>query len=337
MTRVWLLACVCLSLGTLALGAGCGPKVPQHNGYKTKSPWKKAKPITLTDNAGKAKGTLDYAAYKRARWYTVTLPEDGDLNLSLSFSPTDDAGAATVAMEVLDSGYHVISEDEDAPLVAPDEPGDDGDDADAEGDDDEDEDDDEDSGSEESESTQKTRALDALAPGTYYIHLFLTKRLDAADYELQLAYTPMPVEPKTNFPKNVAWVPPLATVPVADDAPDMTPPEPPKPPPCKPKNSKKCKKAPKPPKPPKPPQIPTTPTTMVSADVVAAEAGSGGGSDITINAGTDDGLSVGRKGSLKGVKNGNFQLTSCTAHACKAHVKASPEEVKHSSMAVKIP
>jgi hypothetical protein len=337
MVRV-LVACVSLTLGLSV--AACGPKVPQHAGYKTKSPWKKAKPIKLENGEGKAKGTLDYADYKRAKWYTLDLPEDGDLNLSLSFSPTDDEGAATVAMEVLDAGYNVISEDEDAPLVARDDDGDGDGDGDGEDGEDEDEDDEEeDSGDDESENTQKTRALDSLTPGRYYIHLFVTKRLDAAEFELQLTYTPVPVQPKTNFPKNVAFVSALPTVPVADDAPaPSTPPEPDKPKPCKPKGSKKCKKPPKPPKPPKPEPEVTTPTTTVSADVVAAEAGaSGSGTDITINAGTNDGLSVGRKGKLSGVKNGGFSLTSCTANACKAHVKASPEEVKHSSMSVKIP
>src|SRR5687768_16963027 len=129
-----LAACVSVSLSLCV--AACGPKVPQHNGYKTKSPWKKAKPIKLDDKLqGTAKGELDYADYKRAKWLYVDVPENGDLSLSLAFTPTDDAGDATVAMEVLDPVWNVISEDEDAPLVEPEKTIDD---------DDEDEDDEDD-------------------------------------------------------------------------------------------------------------------------------------------------------------------------------------------------
>src|SRR5690242_13413276 len=99
MVRV-LAACGVLWLGLL-FGA-CGPKVPQHAGYKTKSPWKKSKPLTLDDKmSAKAKGELDYGEYKRAKWYYLDLTTDGTLDLAMQFTPTDDAGDATVAMEVL--------------------------------------------------------------------------------------------------------------------------------------------------------------------------------------------------------------------------------------------
>ena len=332
MTRLWMAVCVFLSLGLLA----CGPKVPQHSGYKTKAPWKKAKPFALTDGQGKVKGTLDYADYKRAKWYALDLPSNGDLNLDLQFEPTDDAGDATVAMEVLDSTYHVISEDEDAPLVAPDK--EDGDDeAEEEEDDEEEEEDDDDGG--EGENTQKVRGLDSLPPGRYYIHLFVTKRMDSAEFTLQAAFTPMEAAIKTNFPKSVAWVPSLPQVPVADDAPDQ---------PVKKDDKKDDKKGggkkhgggkkvkPVPEETPEDPP-PETGKTAVNADVVDVSPNDSGGSTITFNAGTNDGLAAGRKGTLKGVKNGSFSISSCTANACKASVKASADEVKKSSMTVKIP
>ena len=326
MMRVWLGACVFLSL---VLVAACGPKVPQHGGYKTKSPWKKAKPITLTDGAGNAKGSLDYADYKRAKWYTVDLPEDGDLNLNLSFEPTDAAGDATVAMEVLDANYHVISEDPDAPLKAA-KDADDGDDGEDDAEEEDDEDEDDDGG--ESDNMQKAREIPALHPGRYYIHLFVTKRLDAADYKLAVSYIPVATTPKTDFPRDVAWVPALPTVPVADDAPDTKKDEPPPPKKCK---GKKCPKKPKPDKPDPEPET-TGGKQAVYADIVAVD-GDDTGATITINVGTADGVDAGRKGSLKGVKNGSFSLSSCSAHACKAHLKASAEEIKHSSMSVKLP
>jgi hypothetical protein len=327
MMRVSLIACVFVSL------AACGAKVPTGNGYSTRTPWKKAKSIELTDNAGKVKGHLSYADAKRARWYILDLPEDGDVNLNMSFAPTDDAGDSSVALEVLNANYKVISEDPDFPLqAAKHDPG--------EGDDDSAEEGDDDGGGGDSESTQKTRALDELNKGRYYVHVFVNKRLDQADFELQVAYTPMPKTPVTNFPKNVAWAPTLAQVPVIDDAP---PPPPPPPPPCK-KHDRHCKTGgggghtthtgtgnPPPPPPPPPP-----PGGTVNGDVVAASASSGGGTDITINRGTNDQLGPGRRGAIDGLKNGTFSISSCNERTCKATVKASVTDVKSSSMSVTI-
>lgn len=323
--RVCLAACASLSLG-VALAA-CGPKVPQGNGYSTRTPWKKTKPITLTDNAGKAKGHLSYAEGKRAKWYTLDLAEEGDANLNLSFSPTDEAGDATVALEVLDHNYKVISEDPDAPLkpVAKDPDDDDG------GDSAEEEDDDEDGGGggDEGDATQKTRALDSLAPGRYYVHLFVTKRMDQADYELQVAFTPMPSAPKTDYPHDVAWVPALPVVPPEDDAPaPVTPPKPPHHP-CK----KHCGSKPPPVD---TPPVDTPPAGTVTGDVIVANA-NGSGTDITINRGTADGLAPGRKGTLSGVKKGGFVLSSCAEHSCKATIQgATVTEVKSTGMSVTI-
>jgi hypothetical protein len=321
-----LVACVSVSLG-LGLVA-CGSKVPKHNGYKTKSPWKKAKPIALDDKLqGTAKGELDYADYKRAKWLYVDVPEDGDLNLALAFTPTDDAGDSTVAMEVLDPGWNVISEDEDAPLVAPEkEKSDDGEEEGEEDEDEDEEEDDDDSGS--GGDTQKVRSLSKLTPGRYHVHLFLVGRTDSAEYELTVGFAPVKAAIDTGFPKDVAFAPALPIVPPEDDAPFE------KEEPKKGKGKGKGKGKPKD-KEPEPEPEPVS-TGAVKALVISANASSSGGTDISINAGTDAGLAAGRKGSLAGVKNGSFTLSSCSARTCKATVKASIDEVNKSSMSVTI-
>ena len=321
MVRV-LVACVSLTLGLSV--AACGPKVPGHAGYKTKSPWKKSKQLVLDEKlTAKAKGELDYGEYKRAKWYYLDLTTDGTLDLAMQFAPTDDAGDATVAMEVLDSGFHVISEDEDAPVVEP-KKGKGGDDEDSE-DDEEEEDEDEDAEGSGGD-TQKTRQLTALKPGRYYVHLFLTGRLDSAEFELQVGFVPVSVEAETDFPKQVSWLPALAMVPVADDAPVVA---------KKPdKGRGRGGRGGGGNKPPPPPPPPTSGGTK--AIVIGAAAASGGGTDITINGGTDAGLAAGQSGTLAGVKNGAFTIKSCSARSCKATVKASLDEVNKSSMSVTI-
>jgi hypothetical protein len=318
MLRVCLLACVSMSL------AACGPKVPTHTGYKTKAPWKSAKPLAFDENNQiQTKGKLDYGAYKRARWYTIELIEPANLVVDLSYEPTDDAGHATVALEVLDPHNKVISEDEDAPLDAP-EP-------ERRSDDDDDDDDD---GDEVESSTQKNRRLENLKPGVYHVHLFLVGRMDTADYKLSLTYTPVFVERETNFPTEVAMLPVLPIVPIEDDAPRVeTKPD------KKPCKGRKCPKAdPKPktdkPKTDKPDDGPKA--GAVEASVVAATSNGSGGTDITINAGMNDGLASGSSGKIKGLKNGGFTVSSCGQKSCKASVKATVDQVKGSSMEVTV-
>lgn len=304
MLRACLPACVVLSL------AACGPKIPQHDGYKTKAPWKKPKALAFDDKLElKAKGELDYASYKRARWFQLDLPEEGTLDLKLEYTPLDDAGSSTVAMEVLDGRYQVISEDEDAPLDA--RPG--GEDEDEE---------DEDKGGE----TQKTRSLAGLPAGTYYVHVFVTGRRDTAEFKLAGSFVPVPRPVDTGFPKYVAYVPPLAVVPPEDDAPP-----PPKKDPPKGKGGGGTTTTKKPPPEEKPPTGAT-----VSAAVIAATANGNGGTDITINVGQNDGVTAGRSGSIVGLKNGGFTLASCGQKSCKASVKATVDQVKSSKMEVVI-
>ena len=310
-----LVACVSVSLG-LGLVA-CGPKVAEHNGSKLKFPWKKAKAIELDDKLqASVKGDLDYADYRRAKWLYVDLPESGDLNLQLAYEPTDDAGEAIVAIEVLDPGWNVISEDEDAPLVEPESSSDD-------------EEEEEEEEEEVEQNTEKVRQLSKLAPGRYHVHVFVVGRTDSAEYELTVGFAPVATQIDTGFPKDVAFAPPLPIVPPEDGAPDAE--EKPK---GRGKGKGKGKGKPKE-KDPEPEPEPES-TAAVKALVISANASSSGGTDISINAGTDAGLAAGRKGSLAGVKNGSFTLSSCSARTCKATVKASIDEVNKSSMSVTI-
>lgn len=336
MLRASLVACLAASL-SLGLGTGCGPKVPTHTGYKTKAPWKKAKPLTLDEKmSATSKGELDYADYKRAKWLTLEVP-DGNLTVNLEFTPTDAAEDATVAMEILDSSFNVISQDEDAPLVPAEDEEDErakDDEEDEEEDEEEEEEEDEEEEEEEDDdsggNTQKTRVLPNLTAGTYYVHLFLTKRLDTAEYKLAVQFEAVSKEPESSFPKDVAWVPALPIVPFDDDAPAPAPP---------PKDKKPPKKGHKDkPDRPDPPDEEPASTGAVTARIIDVKtAGNGTGADIQIGAGTDQGLAAGRKGSISGVKKGgSFTLASCTARTCKASVSASVDDVNRSSKSVTI-
>lgn len=189
---------VSLSIVMAAFACG-GPQVPAHNGYKPKEakPWKKPKTIKLDDKMeGKAEGDLSYPDMRRARWYQVNLPTNGQLSVVLEITPPGDAvnDDFDLAMEVYDPSSKVISksdaEDEDA-----------------------------------HELTKKKTLVD-LVPGPYLIHLYLQGRLDTADYALRLAFkSTAAAEAKTNFPAEVPFVPELPMVPLQDDTPRNYKPE----------------------------------------------------------------------------------------------------------------
>ncbi len=301
-----------LLFALLAMGAlgACGAKIPAHNGYSTKSPWKKPKVLAFDDKSeARAEGDLDYAAKKRARWFAIDLPGDGDLEIKLEVSAAggggdreesdddddDDERELDLAMEVLDASFNVITK------------------ADAK---------DEDAGMQD-----KSRSLLALAPGRYYVHLYLQGRLDVADYELAVRYTPVTVEAESDFPVHVAYLPNLPLVPLHDDTPMAEPKKDDK------KTTKKTttKKTKTDPDPDEDEPAPTGGT--VTAQIINVSV-SGGGTQITINRGTEHGLADGRKGYVNGVKTGgSFTLTGCGARTCKGNVKASVDEVNRSGKA----
>ncbi|HSS02402.1 MAG TPA: hypothetical protein VLM79_35325 [Kofleriaceae bacterium] len=182
---------------SVLLGAGLaacgGPQVPTHNGYKAKEtkPWNKPKALKLDEKKeGKVEGDLSYPDMRRARWFEINLPSNGQLSLALEITPPGDAvnDEFDLGMEVFDPSLRVISkselEDEDAHELA------------------------------------KKKTLVELAPGKYLIHLFLQGRMDSADFVLRAQFKPtQAAEVKTNFPSEVPFPPALAMVPLQDDTP----------------------------------------------------------------------------------------------------------------------
>lgn len=190
----WIVSLHVVSACLLASVMGCGgPDVPTHSGYKPKEakPWRKPKVLKLDEKLeAKSDGELSYPEMRRARWFQIDLPSDGELALNLEVTPPGDAVNEDfdLAMEVIDPSFRVISksdlEDEDA-----------------------------------GELTKK-KTLVELAPGRYLIHVYLQGRLDSADFVLRASFKPTAAaEAKTNFPSEVAFVPSLAMVPIQDDTP----------------------------------------------------------------------------------------------------------------------
>lgn len=187
----WIVSSSIVLIGVLA---GCGgPQVPAHNGYKPKEakPWKKPKTLKFDDKMeAKADGDVSYPDMRRARWYEVALPSNGQLSISLEITPPGDAvnDDFDLGLEVFDPHARVISksdlEDEDA------------------------------------HELNKKKTLVDLAPGKYLIHVFLQGRLDTAEYVLHAAFkSTAAAEAKSNFPADVLFVPVLPLVPIQDDTP----------------------------------------------------------------------------------------------------------------------
>jgi hypothetical protein len=164
-----------------------------HSGYKseTAKPWKKAKVLAFDEKLeAKTDGDLSYRDYRRARWYAIDLPANGELALKLEITPPGDEvnEEFDLAMEVLDAGFRVISksdlEEADAGELA------------------------------------KSKALVDLTAGRYLVHIYLQGRMDSAEFELRAAFKrTAPAEVKTSFPSEVDFVPALAMVPPTDDTP----------------------------------------------------------------------------------------------------------------------
>jgi len=181
---------VSISIALMACG---GPQIPTHNGYKPKEakPWKKPKVLKFDDKMeAKADGEVSYPDMRRARWFQVDLPANGQLSLMLEITPPGDAvnDDFDLGMEVFDPSFHVIGkadlEDGDA-----------------------------------HELTKKKTLVD-LPPGKYLIHLYLQGRMDTADFVLHASFKPTAAaEVKSNFPAEVPFVPVLPLVPLQDDTP----------------------------------------------------------------------------------------------------------------------
>jgi hypothetical protein len=225
----------------LALAVGCGGKqVPQHTGYKGKkpTPWTKAKPIELDEEyKAKVSGELDYGEFKRAKWYSLTLPGPGSVDFNFEFVPGTDEDM-DVAFEVLDPNNKVLVR------------------ADAE--------------SEDVNEQKKQRKLEDLPEGRYLIHVYLQGRLDTADFDLKLQFARGTAVWKSDFPNQVPYPDELPAVPPFDDTPSSAPP-----PRCgvpgKPKCPKRCGTPGAQPCRPPPPQetcgVPGKPAVHAAADL----------------------------------------------------------------------
>ena len=266
-----------------------------HSGYKNDKlkPWKKPKAIALDEKSeGKAEGDLNYKDYKRAKWFSIDIPANGELTLKLEITPPGDEANEEfdLAMEVLDPGYRVISkadlEEEDAHELA------------------------------------KTRTLYDLTPGKYLVHLYLQGRKDTADFTLRAAYKrAAAADVKSDFLMHVAFVPDLPMVPVNDDTPKNFKTEK--------IQAVKIRKpgGPRPPTGPTEPVKPKGPApTAKSARVIGLSVVSGG-TLITLGIGTAQEVAAGWKMKIAGVPGG-FTVGECTERTCKATVTATPDQIK---------
>lgn len=280
-------------LGASALTACGGTKIPVHSGYKTEKakPWKKPKVLAFNDKGEtKALGDLSYSEFKRAKWYAVDLTQTGELEIKLEVTPPGDAtnDDFDLAIEILDPGNRVISK------------------ADAE--------------EEDVGELNKTRTLYDLAPGRYLIHLYLQGRLDSAEYDMRMAFrATAPAEVKSDFPAQVAFIPTLAQVPLSDDTPAKY-----KPPQTAVVTIKRQPRGPRPPKEPTP--TPAVASSAKSGRIINVSV-TGGGTQVTIALGSDQGVAPGWKGKISGVSS-SFSIASCGPRTCTAVVPATPDQIK---------
>ncbi|HEX4421588.1 MAG TPA: hypothetical protein VH165_26915 [Kofleriaceae bacterium] len=264
---------------SIVLAACGGTPIPTHNGYKPKEakPWMKAKVLKLDDKLeAKTDGSVSYPDMRRARWYEITLPSNGQLTVSVEITPPGDAvnDDFDLGMEVLDPTSHVISksdlEDGDA-----------------------------------HELTKKKTLVDLL-PGKYLIHLYLQSRMDTADFVLHASFkTTAAAEAKSDFPAQVPFVPALALVPLQDDTPRNYKP----PTPNKPVQVSHVGHRPPPPPPP-------APVATVTARIIGIQVVSGGTQLTLgrgTASGASNGMKGKINGVAGGFEIGNCNERTCSA------------------------
>lgn len=336
--------------GTLALvsGTGCAGKAPKHNGYPAGTsgdgpsrPWARPTMIAL-DARGKltAEFALSYPKRARAKWLAVDLPAPGALMLALDVFATS-GDQVPVDLELYDATLTRIASKGDVGAAtkrqakpSDGEPG---------FVDDQDDDADQFEVSDPSDAQQQWEYT-RLPPGRYLIHAFVKRRLDAATLELTGKFTagagPVATPSAPLVVTELALPPPLPLVPVTDDTPGARSardkprerePSGRKPDKERAKDKDGDQAADKPAEKPNgeprgdaPGDAPTS-ARIINVSVVA------GGTEITINRGTDHGLAAGVAGQVIGVKQGSFSLAKCAPRTCKATVKASTTELAAAS------
>lgn len=287
-----------------------GVDVPLHDGYRSKKskPWKKPKMLEFDEDFEAEKdGELSYLKRRRASWFAVDLPADGEVEVRIDVSPLglaaeaaefeDDEDPFDVAFEVYDENFRLLERaDRDA-----DDAGD----------------------------RQRSRTVAKLLKGRYLIHIFLQRRLDEAEFNLRVKYNRAAVELETDFPVQVAFVEPLPVVPIVDDAPEGK----------KRCRGKKCgKKRPRNGK--KPDKgskndnggAQDVPAGAISAKIIGVRQASNGGTHITINVGSGRQVERGWKGQVvtskgKAIPGGRFKIKKVQARTSTATVEASPDSV----------
>jgi hypothetical protein len=290
-------------LPVLMLLAACGGSpIPLHNGYKSEKaqPWKKPKALAFdAKQEAKGDGSLSYPDMRRAKWYSLELPTAGELAIHLDITPPGDNEEFDLGMEIYDAGNRVIAK------------------ADADDDD--------------AHEIQKTRNLRDLSPGHYLIHLFLSGRLDTADYNLKVTFKSTgAVETKSDFPAQVAFLPSLPLVPVTDDTPANRIAKTPVKPTGKPTGGHRPAHVDTPTKPDKPDK---PAATAMSARIVGISVVSSG-TQITINVGSSSGAAEGMHLALKGLST-SFQISSCKPTTCSAVLpQVTPDMINHAGGAV---
>lgn len=177
----------------VVLAACGGTQIPAHNGYKPKEakPWKKPKALKFDDKLEtKSEGSVSYPDMRRAKWYEVTLPANGQLTISLEITPPGDGvnDDFDLAMEVFDPADRVVAKSDLEETDA-------------------------------HELTKKKTLVDLL-PGKYLIHVYLQGRMDTADFVLHASFkATAAAEVKSDYPTKVPFMPALAQVPLQDDTP----------------------------------------------------------------------------------------------------------------------
>lgn len=311
----WGLALCCASVFIVGCG---GAQVPTHDGYRERwvAGWKKPSALALDEDLeAEVDGELSYPKRQRARWYAVELPEDGKLDVQLRSARLDMQAGEEDLVDVedpFDVGVEMYDEDYKL-LVRADR-------------------DEEDVG-----ERNKNRTVEELRKGRYLLHLFLQRRLDEAEFTLRVKFHRASLEPETDFPKRVAFVDLLPVVPAFDDAP-----EPERKPRCR---GKRCRGSSSSSKPKNDKPRDTTPAAstpvegVMKARIVVVRGQSSGGTEITLNRGSSQGVAAGWTGKVvtrsgTALDGGSFTISSVKTTTSKARVSLSQDAVKQAGRVV---
>lgn len=300
----------------LGLVTACGASIPEHDGYRTTKSegWQTPSKLEFDeDGEADVDAELSYPKRQRARWFVLNLPRAGEIDISLQYAPLgevanelDEEDPFDLAFEVYDENFRVLTR------------------ADQQEDD--------------AGERKKRRTLYELPRGKYYIHVYLQRRLDEVEYSFRLQFKRADVDiASTDFPKNVAFVDPLARIPETDDAPRPEPR-------CR---GSKCGKPSTPRRDPdRQPEQPAAnegsvvavPAGGLRGRIIGVRAGSGG-TRITINRGTAHGVAKGWRGRIvtkdsKSIPNGSFTIDVVKAQECQATVNTTPDTATSAANAI---